>query len=99
MPGGGSTEPERKDIVRLGARLANAEGFQVVALDGRVVGDVEHVRYKRHADHPDEIVISRRVFFWRRRGVIPFDAVGNVDPDRERIYLTIPTEAIKQLTG
>jgi PRC-barrel domain protein len=86
-------------VARLGARLADAEGFHVVALDGHVVGEVEHVRYKRHADHPDEIVISRRVLFWRRRGVIPFDAVGNVDPDRERIYLTIPTDAIKRLTS
>ena len=86
-------------MARLGARLADAEGFQVVALDGRVVGEVEHVRYQRHADHPDEIVIRRRVFVWRRRGVIPFEAVGNVDPDRARVYLTIPTDAIKRLAG
>jgi hypothetical protein len=39
------------------------------------------------------------VLFWRRRGIIPFDAVGNVDPNRERIYLTIPSDAIKRLTG
>jgi hypothetical protein len=99
MVGGGSTERERKDIVRLGARLADAEGFQVVALDGRVIGELEHVRYKRHTDHPDEIVVSRRALFWRRRGVIPFEAVGSVDPARGRIYLTIPTDAIKRLTG
>lgn len=85
-------------MARLGARLADAEGFHVVALDGRIIGEVEHVRYERHADHPDEIVITRRVLFWHRRGVIPFDAVGNVDPDRESVYLTIPTEAIKRLT-
>jgi hypothetical protein len=86
-------------VARLGARLADAEGFQVVALDGRVVGEVEHVRYERHTDHPDEIVISRRFLLWRRRGVIPFDAVGDVDPTREHVYLTIPTDAISRLAG
>jgi hypothetical protein len=99
MAGGSPTEHEREDILKLGARLANSEGFRVISLDGREIGEVEHVRYERHADHPDEIVISRRVLLWRRRGVIPFDAVGNVDPERERIYLTIPAEAIKRLAG
>ena len=97
-PEGGEGRSAR-DVARLGARLAAAEGFHVVALDGRNVGVVDHVRYKRHADHPDEIVVSRRFLLWRRRGVIPFDAVGNVDPDRERVYLTIPTSAIRRLTG
>jgi hypothetical protein len=68
----GHTERERKDVVRLGAALAAAEGFRVVALDGRDVGEVEHVRYERHADHPDEIVIQRRLLLWARRDVVKF---------------------------
>jgi hypothetical protein len=71
----------------------------VIALDGRDVGEVEHVRYKRHADHPDEIVIKRRVLLRQRLGVVAFDKVSNVDPDRERVYLAIPTTAIRRLSG
>jgi hypothetical protein len=94
---GSTTEREREHVIKLGARLADAEGFRVVALDGRDVGEVEHVRYKRHADHPDEIVIKRRILLWHRYGVVSFDEVSGVDPDRERVYLRIPTGAIKRL--
>jgi hypothetical protein len=94
----GSEGPSHRHAARLGARLADAEGFHVVGLDGRNVGVVDHVRYKRHADHPDEIVVSHRFILWRRQMVVPFEAVGNVDPVRERVYLTIPTEAINRLT-
>jgi hypothetical protein len=69
----------------------------VIALDGRDVGEVEHVRYKRHADHPDEIVIKRRILLRQRRGVVGFDEVSAVDPERERVYLAIPTTAIRRL--
>jgi hypothetical protein len=90
----GPTERQRKDVLRLGARLADAEGFRVVALDGRDVGDLEHIRYKRHADHPDEIVIKRRFLLWERRGVVKFDDVSAVDSDRKRVYLAVPSSAI-----
>jgi hypothetical protein len=96
-PGGRLTEHEREDIVKLGARLADSEGFRVIALDGRDIGEVDHVRYERHADHPDEIIITRRVLFWRRRGTIPFEVVGNVDRRRGRVYLTVPSDAIDHL--
>jgi hypothetical protein len=95
----GSEEPAHRHAARLGARLADAKGFHVVGLEGRNVGVVDHVRYKRHADHPDEIIVYRRFLLWRRQIVIPFEAVGNVDPVRERVYLTIPTEAINRLTS
>jgi hypothetical protein len=90
----GPTERQRKDVLRLGARLADAEGFRVVALDGRDVGELEHVRYKRHTDHPDEIVIKQRFLLWERRGVVKFDDVSAVDSDRERVYLAVPRSAI-----
>jgi hypothetical protein len=94
MLGGGSTERERQDIIRLGARLADSEGFRVIALDGRDVGALDHVRYARHMDHPDEVVIKRRVFLWDRRATVSFEDVANVDPDRERVYLSVPHSSI-----
>jgi hypothetical protein len=81
----GPTERQRKDVLRLGARLADAEGFRVVALDGRDVGEL---------DHPDEIVIKQRFLLWERRGVVKFDDVSAVDSDRERVYLAVPRSAI-----
>jgi hypothetical protein len=91
------TERDREDVLKLGARLADAEGFRVIALDGRDVGEVEHVRYRRHADHPDEIVIKRRILLRHRLGVVGFEEVAAVDPDRRRVYLAIPTAAIRRL--
>jgi hypothetical protein len=67
----------------------------VIALDGRDVGVLHHVRYERHMDHPDEVVIRRRVFLWDRYATVPFDAVANVDPARERIYLRVPHGTIE----
>lgn len=87
---------ERQDVLKLGGALADAEGYRVIALDGRDVGEVEHVRYRRHADHPDEIVIRRRFLFRQRRGVVAFDEVADVDRDRERVYLRVPSGAINR---
>jgi hypothetical protein len=61
----------------------------VIALDGREVGVLDHVRYERHMDHPDEVVIRRRVFLWDRYATVSFDEVSNVDPARERVYLSV----------
>ncbi len=41
----------------LGRLLATADNYRVVAGDGTHVGWLDHVRYERHADHPDEIVV------------------------------------------
>jgi len=60
---------------------------------------VEHVRYERHMDHPDEVVIRRRVFLWDRFATVQFDDVSNVDPDRERVYLAIASAAIDWTRG
>jgi hypothetical protein len=67
----------------------------VIALDGREVGVLDHVRYERHMDHPDEVVIRRRVFVWDRYATVSFDEVSNVDPARGRVYLSVPHGTIE----
>jgi hypothetical protein len=79
--------------------LANADGFRVIALDGRELGWLENVRYQRHMDHPDEVLIRRRVLLWDRHATVPFEQVANVDPERERVYLALPQDAIEWRRG
>jgi hypothetical protein len=55
--------------------------------EGRPFARLEHVRYERHADHPDEIVVRRGLF--RRRHVLPFEAVAAVDGKNETVLLRI----------
>jgi hypothetical protein len=55
------------------------------------------VRYERHPDHPDEIVIRRRRLFRERLVTVPFEQVANVDPERECVYLAIPSASVKLL--
>ncbi len=62
----------------LGRLLASAEGYTVLGRAGKQLGRVDHVRYERHADRPDEIVV-RRGWRWRRTLVVPFQAVQAVD--------------------
>jgi hypothetical protein len=50
----------RKKMAELGRLLAAAEGYQVLTSSGRRMGRVAHVRYERHADRPDEIVVRGR---------------------------------------
>ena len=69
-------------------------GFRVVALDGREVGGLEHVRYERHTDHPDEIVVRRRRFLRNQLARVSFDDVANVDRRTERVYLSIPSSEV-----
>jgi hypothetical protein len=83
---GSSDESDRHNLKRqaeLGRLLAAADGYRVVASDGASLGWLDHVRYQKHADHPDEIVVRRRGMPpWRRRA-LPFSAVGAVR-QRER---------------
>jgi len=50
----------------------------VLASDGTYFGWLDHVRYARHADHPDEIIVRGRRLLARRRRVLPFSAVAEV---------------------
>jgi hypothetical protein len=86
---------DRRDILTLGRRLADAIGFRVIALDGRDVGVLEHVRYTQHTDHPDEIVLKRRRFLGERLVTVTFDQIANVDRRSERVYLAIPSADVR----
>jgi hypothetical protein len=85
---------DRRDILTLGRRLADAVGFRVIGLDGRDVGVLEHVRYKQHTDHPDEIVFRRRRFLRERLVTVGFDQIANVDRRGERVYLRISSAQV-----
>jgi hypothetical protein len=60
---------------------------------------LESVRYKRHTDHPDEILVRRRVLFFERFATVGFDEVANVDPERGRVYLAVSSSAIEWKRG
>ena len=92
-------ERDRTHILALGRRLADSVGFRVIALDGREVGLLEHVRYRDHTDHPDEIVVRRRRLLRDRQAVLTFDQITNVDRRSESVYLAVPTSAIDWRSG
>ena len=83
MQEGGGGERSDRTQAELGRLLAAAGGYRVLASDGTHVGWLDHVRYERHADHPDEIVVRSRRLLTRRRRVLPFSAVAEVR-QRER---------------
>jgi hypothetical protein len=74
--GGGERSDRRR--AELGRLLAVAGGYRVLASDGTHLGWLDHVRYVRHADHPDEIIVRGRRLLARRRRVLPFSAVAQV---------------------
>jgi hypothetical protein len=93
------SERSQREVALLGARLADAEGYRVVSREGRDVGVVDHVRYEQFADHPDDVVITRRVLLARREGVVPFSAIDTVDRDHGVVYLRIGHREISQARG
>ena len=62
----------------LGRFLTAAAGYRVLASDGTYLGWLDHVRYERYADHPDELIVSSRRHLATRRRVLPFSAVAEV---------------------
>lgn len=78
MQEGGGGERSDRTQAELGRLLALAGGYRVLASDGTHLGWLDHVRYERHADHPDEIVVRSRRLLARRRRVLPFSAVAEV---------------------
>jgi hypothetical protein len=75
---GGGGERSDRTQAELGRLLAVAGGYRVLASDGTHLGWLDHVRYERHADHPDEIIVRSRRLLARRRRVFLFSAVAEV---------------------
>jgi len=73
-----SSQPRLRELSELGRLLAAAEGYAVLDAEGQQLGLVDRVRYERHTDRPDEIVI-RRGRLWRRELVVAFHAIEAVD--------------------
>jgi hypothetical protein len=69
----------------------------VVASEGAQLGWLDHVRYERHADHPDRIVVRRRGLFSKRRA-LPFDAVEAVSPRERTVVLRLgaPSSSVRR---
>ncbi len=84
---GASAESQLRERGELGRLLASAEGYLVLNEEGRPCGRLDHVRYERHADYPDEIVVRRGLF--RQRRVLLFDAVATVDRKNKTVLLRI----------
>ena len=82
-----SNDNPRGEAARLGRLLASASGYDVRSSEGRSLGQLEHVRYRQHTDHPDEIVIKRLHLLWKRRRVLPFNTVEAVDPSTGTVTL------------
>jgi hypothetical protein len=86
-----STAGNNRTKSELGRLLAAAEGYRVFA-SGKPIGWVDHVRYERHADHPDEIIVRSRGLLGARRRAVAFEGVGEVRPS-ERIVVVRTTRS------
>jgi hypothetical protein len=82
-----SSERQLQERGEIGRLLASAEGYLVLNGEGRPFARLDHVRYERHTDYPDEIVVRRGLL--RRRLVLPFEAVAAVDGKNETVLLRI----------
>jgi len=80
----------------LGRLLAAAKGYRVLASDGTHLGWVDRVRYERHADHPDEVVIRRRGLLPKRRRALPFSAVETVRARERTVILRLDHDALER---
>ncbi|MEK6274358.1 MAG: PRC-barrel domain-containing protein [Actinomycetota bacterium] len=90
-----SAEQSLRRKAELGRLLAAAEGYRVVASDGVHLGWLDHVRYERHADYPDEIVVRRRGLLPKRRRALPFGAVEAVRPKQRTVELRLDRSALE----
>ncbi len=91
-----SSEQSLRRQTELGRLLAAAEGYRVVTSDGTQVGWLDHVRYERHVDHPDEIVVRRRGLLPKWRRALPFSAVEAVRPRERTVVLRLDHAALER---
>ena len=76
-----------REASRVGYHLSQSHGYRVISQDGRALGVIERLRYERHAEYPEEIVIRSGRLFWKRIRPIPFDAVASVDTRQRLVRL------------
>jgi hypothetical protein len=89
-----SSDRSPREEAELGRLLAAAAGYLVLASDDKDAGQVDHIRYEQHSDHPDKIVIRRGRMFWTRRRALPFDAVRAVNATDRTVVLGIDSNAV-----
>ena len=70
-------EGSLRQLSELGSYVAKAHGYRVVSAAGRTVGVLAGLRYGRHSDYPDELLLRGGLL--RRGRVLPFAAVHGVD--------------------
>ena len=75
-----------RDAALLGYHLTFAQGFRVVDLEGDELGVLDSLRYERHAEFPEEIVV-RTGWLRRRRHTIPFARVDSVDTRSQTVKI------------
>ena len=92
-------EQSLRGQAELGRLLAAAEDYRVLARDGSHIGRLDHVRYERYADHPDEIVVRRRGLLPKRRRALPFSAVEAVRPRESTVVLRLDRSALEGSTS
>ncbi len=76
-----------RDASRVGYHLSQSHGYRVITRDERSLGMIERLRYERHAEYPEEIVIRSGRLFWKRIRHVPFDAVESVDTRQRLVRL------------
>jgi len=82
-----NSESQPRERGETGRLLASAEGYFVLDAEGRPFARLDRVRYERHTDYLDELVVRRGLF--RRRLVLPFEAVAAVDGKNKTVLLRI----------
>jgi hypothetical protein len=87
----------RKRLARLGRLLAASDGYQVRTKEGAKLGRVEYVRYKLHADRPDEIIVRPPGLLRPGRRAYPLSAIHDVIPREQLVVITSSADTIHSL--
>ena len=74
--------------------LASTSGFLVADVRGRPVGRVECPMYGTAPDEPDALAV-RGGSFWRRRRLVPAEAIVDIDGASGVIGLSVERESIR----
>jgi hypothetical protein len=94
---GAERELSVAEAARLGRLLAASQGYQVRSREGQRLGLVDHIRYERHSDHPDEVVVRRPyALLFKPRFAIRFQEVERIDPRERTVTLRIGVDAVSR---